>query len=373
MESKRKKVFASKIGGIPPYRVVSIDALRGFDMFWIVGGAAFFVNLLALFNIHTAQFGHSAWNGFTFWDLIFPLFIFIMGLSMAYSIGKRLERGESRKNLYIHIVKRTLILFILGLIYNGLLDFNFAAQRYAGVLQRIALCYFFASIIVMNASIKWQAIWAAIILLFYWGIMMLIPVPGFGAGVLTPTGNLSAFIDQHFLPGSFCCYRFGDNEGIISTIPGISTALIGVLAGHWLQTSFSQLKKVLGLLLGGIAFIFIGLLWNFVFPINKLIWTSSYVLYAGGWSLLLFCLFYWLIDVRGWQTWAFPFVVIGLNSITIYLCTALFNFSIIANIFIHGFSPHLGIYQPLFLVICTLAVEWFFLYFLFKRKIFLKV
>lgn len=373
MTSKIKKIFASKIERIPSNRVVSIDALRGFDMFWIVGGASFFVSLLALFNIHTTQFEHAAWNGFTFWDLIFPLFVFIMGISMTFSISKRLERGDSRKDLYKHIVIRTLILILLGLIYNGLFDLNFIEQRYAGVLQRIALCYFFASLIVMNTNKKWLAIWAAFLLFFYWGAMVLIPVPGFGAGILTPSGNLSAFIDQHILPGTFCCYEFGDNEGFLSTIPAISTALIGVLAGHWLQTSFSQLRKVLGLLLGGIAFIFVGLLWNFVFPINKLIWTSSYVLYSAGWCLLLLCLFYWIIDARGWQSWAFPFVVIGLNPITIYMASSLFNFGIIANIFIHGFSPHLGIYQRLFLVICTLAVEWFFLYFLFKRKIFLKV
>ena len=373
MASKVKKIFASIIEGIPPYRLVSIDALRGFDMFWIVGGATFFVSLLALFNIHTTQFEHAAWHGFTFWDLIFPLFVFIMGISMTFSINKRLERGENRKDIYKHIVIRTLILILLGLIYNGLLDLDFAYQRYAGVLQRIALCYFFSSIIVMNTKIKGQIIWTASLMLFYWGAMMLIPVPGVGAGVLTPSGNLSAFIDQKLLPGTFCCYEFGDNEGILSTIPAISTALLGALTGHWLQSSFSKKRKALGLMIAGIASLLLGLLWNLVFPINKLIWTSSYVLYSAGWSLLLLCLFYWLIDVQGWQSWSFPFVLIGLNPITIYMASALFDFSIIAKIFIHGFMDEMGRYQPLFLVTCTLIVKWYFLYFLYKHKIFLKV
>lgn len=372
MTSKIKKIFASKIEGIPSNRVVSIDALRGFDMFWIIGGASFFVSLLALFNIHTTQFEHAAWNGFTFWDLIFPLFVFIMGISMAYSISKRLERGDSRKALYKHIFIRTLILILLGLIYNGLFDLNFVEQRYAGVLQRIALCYVFSSLIVMNTNKKWQAIWAAFLLFFYWGVMVLIPVPGVGASVLTPSGNLSAFIDQRLLLGSFCCYEFGDNEGILSTIPAISTALLGVLTGHWLQSSFSKNKKALGLIVAGIVSLILGLLWNLVFPINKLIWTSSYVLYSAGWCFLLLCLFYWLIDVRGWQSWAFPFVLIGLNPITIYMASGLFDFGIIAKIFIHGFMNDLGTYQPLFLVICALIIKWYFLYFLYKHKIFLK-
>lgn len=291
---------------------------------------------------------------------------------MTYSTSKRLERGDSRKDIYIHVIKRTLTLIILGLVVNGLFDFNFADFRYAGVLQRIGICYFFAPVILIHASKKWQAILAIIFLIVYWTAMEFIPVPGFGAGVLTPEGNLSAFIDQHLLPGRFCCYRFGDNEGILSTIPAISTTLLGVLTGHWLRSSFSKNKKVIGILLAGIVSVILGLLWNLVFPINKLIWTSSYVLFTGGLSFLFLALFYWIIQIRGYQTWSFPFVVIGLNPITIYVLSAVFNFGSIVNIFVHGFIDYLGEFKPLFWTLCVFSVKWFFLYFLYKKKIFLK-
>lgn len=358
-------------------RIVSIDALRGFDMFWITGGAGLFLSLFQLlnhpfFNSLSHQLSHSKWNGFTFWDLIFPLFLFIVGASMPFSISKRLQRGDSRRMLYVHIVKRTLVLFILGLIYNGLLDFDFSEYRFAGVLQRISLCYFFTALIVMNTRIKGQVVFFLSILVSYWAIVTLIPVPGFGAGMLTPEGNLAAYIDQRVLPGKFCCYTFGDNEGILSTLPAISTTLLGVLSGHWIRSSFSQTKKVFGLLVAGIGCLGLGLIWNVVFPINKLIWTSSYVLYAGGWSLLLLCLFYWIIDVKSWKKWTFPFIVIGLNPITIYVAQSLFDFGIIANIFVHGFIDELGLLKPVFWSLCVLMVKWLSLFFLYKQKIFLR-
>ena len=369
--------MSTNLQGTPSGRIVSIDALRGFDMFWITGGATFIASFLALFNLPlfdslTQQFHHVAWNGFRFYDLIFPLFVFIMGASMVFSFHKRIERGDSKKDLYINVVKRTLTLFILGLIHNGLFNFDFSNFRYAGVLQRFALCYFFASIIFINTNIKGQAIFAAAILILYWAAMALIPVPGFGAGVLTPEGSLAAFIDQQFLPGRFCCYEFGDNEGIMSTIPAVASTLLGMLTGHLLRSSFSQIKKVQWLLIAGISSLLLAKLWNFAFPINKNLWSSSFVLYAAGWSLLLLCLFYWLIDIRGYQKWAFPFIVIGLNPITIYVAQSLFDFSIIANIFIHGFVDQLGIFSLFFKALSVLSVKWLFLYFLYKKKIFLK-
>ncbi len=369
--------MSTEMKNVPAGRVVSIDALRGFDMLWITGGASVLLSLVKWLNLPfaetiTRQFDHSSWNGFTFYDLIFPLFLFIVGASMPFSISKRLERGDSRKDLYVHIFKRALTLFVLGLVHNKILDFNFGNFRWAGVLQRISLCSLFAGIIVMNFKIKGQAITAGAILLLYWGAMALIPVPGFGSGALTPEGNLASYIDRLFLPGRFCCFEFGDNEGILSTIPAIATTLLGVLSGHWLRTSQPQGTKVLRLAAVGVACLVVAGLWSIVFPINKLIWTSSYVLYAGGWSMLLLALFYWIIDVRGYQRWAFFFVVIGLNPITIYVAQSLFNFGIIADIFIHGFVDHLGAFKPFFVASCVLAVKWLFLFFLYKQKIFLK-
>lgn len=357
-------------------RIVSIDALRGFDMFWITGGGAIAAAMLGLFdgplaNTLLGQIEHSQWNGFTFWDLIFPLFMFIVGVSLPFAISRRLERGDDRSGLYKHILRRFVTLMLLGFIYNGLLDFNLAQMRWAGVLQRISLGYLFAALILMNTRVRGQAIWTGAILVVYWALMTFVPVPGHGAGVLTPEGNLAAWLDTLFLPGQFCNGIF-DNEGILSTLPSISTTLMGVLAGHWLRSAAAPGTKAARLALSGVACLALALIWNPFFPINKLIWTSSYVLFAGGWSLLFLALFYWIIDVRGWQKWAFPFIVIGLNPITIYVAQTLFDFSIIANIFIHGFIGQTGALQPLIQALSVFAVKWLLLYFLYSRKIFLK-
>jgi len=362
---------------IPPGRVVSIDALRGFDMFWIIGGAEFVRALVEYADIPwlmplTRQFSHTDWNGFTFYDLIFPLFLFIVGASMPFAISRRLERGDSRRQLYLHVFQRFVTLLFLGFIYNGLLDFDFSHFRYTGVLHRIAVCYLLTALIVMNTGIRGQALTGVVILLFYWAIMKLVPVPGFGAGVLTPEGNLSAFVDQKLLPGAFCCYKFGDNEGILSTIPAVATTLMGVLAGHWLRTGKPGAGKALKLAIAGGASLVLALVWSPAFPINKLVWASSYVLFAGGWSLLLLALFYWIIDVRGYRKWALFFVVIGLNPITIYVVQSQFDFNLVSNIFIRGFIGHLGAFRPVTETACYILFSWLFLYFLYRKKIFLK-
>ena len=361
-----------------PGRVVSIDALRGFDMFWITGGGMLIHALAKTFHnpftqFLETQFHHVRWEGFHFYDLIFPLFMFIVGAVLPFSLTKYLERGGSKAVLYKRVVRRTVLLIFLGLIYNGLLDFQFDHLRYAGVLQRIAIGYFFAALIVINFSRKWQVVWAAGLLLGYWAIMKLVPVPGYGAGVLTPQGNLAAWIDQHFLPGVFCCYKYGDNEGIISNIPAIVTVLMGTFAGHWLRTEHNQKRKVLGLTLAGVVSLIVGLIWGHWFPIIKNLWTSSYVLYAGGWRLLLLALFYWIIDIKGYRKWAFFFIVIGMNPITIYVAQRLFDFGIIANIFVHGFINYLGPWRILFWAVCVVTVKWLFLYHLYRQKIFLRV
>ncbi len=370
-------VMSTPLLEVPWERVLSIDALRGFDMFWIIGGGGIAVRLFEWLRLPFSdavirQFEHSAWHGFTFEDLIFPLFLFIAGLSMPFSLGKRVQRGDSRAELSRHIFRRFAVLFLLGLVYNGILGFDFGGMRYAGVLQRIALCYLFASIIFIHTTIRGQAIWAGAILLVYWAAMMLIPVPGFGAGVLTPEGNLASFIDRMFLPGRFCCFEYGDNEGILSTIPAVSTALLGVLAGHWLRTDRTPRAKTFGLLVAGGASLVLALLWNIVFPINKLLWTSSYVLLAAGWSLLFLAAFYWFIDARGYRSWAFPFIIVGMNAITIYIVQDLFDFGSVAQIFIHGFVDYLGGFKPLFAATAVLTVKWLFLWFLYRQKIFLK-
>ena len=359
-------------------RVASIDALRGFDMFWITGGEAVIHALHktapgSATDLLSVQFEHVHWAGFHFYDLIFPLFLFVVGAVLPFSLTKRLEAGADRGRLYRHLVKRLVVLFALGLVYNGLLDFNFHHLRIAGVLQRIALCYFFAALIVMNTRIRGQIAFFAGILIVYWLAMMLVPVPGAGSGVLTPDGNLASFIDRHLLPRPYCCFAQGDNEGILSTIPAIATTLMGVLAGHWLRSKRPPNRKTLGLVAAGVASLLVGYLWSFNFPIIKNLWTSTFVLFAGGWSLLLLALFYWIIDVKGCRRWSFFFTIIGVNAITIYLVHQLFDFGTVTTIFVHGFIHRMGAIEPLFWAASVMMTGWLFLYFLYRQKIFLKV
>lgn len=347
-------------------------------MFWITGGDAFFIALFTFFGTPffgklSLQLDHPVWSGFHFYDLIFPLFLFIVGLSMPFSITRRMELGSSKKDLYYHVFRRTLILYLLGLVYNGLFNLDFETMRYTGVLPRIAFTYFFASVIVMNFKQRGQLIWAVAILLGYWLILLLVPVPGFGAYNLTPEGNLAGFIDRKFLPGSFCCYKFGDNEGILTNFPAIVNVLAGVLAGYRLMKPEPDKTKIIFFTLSGFGLIITALIWDLVYPINKYLWTGSYVAFTCGLSMLSICLFYWLIDVRGYTKWAFPFTVIGMNCITIYVLQAVFDFGVISKIFIHGFYTKMGAFQFPFYEFSVLTVKWLFLYFLYKKRLFLKV
>lgn len=359
-------------------RIASIDALRGFDMLWISGGEEL---IHTFYTAHptrvtaalATQFQHVEWAGFHFYDLIFPLFVFVVGLVLPFSLTRRLEAGGDRRQLYLHALRRFGVLLLFGLLYNGLLDFNFHQLRLSGVLQRIAIAYFCATLLAMNLKVRGQVIATACILLGYWAIMALVPVPGFGAGAYTPQGSLAAYVDQRFLPKPFCCYPFGDNEGLISMIPAVATCMMGVLAGHWLRSARPPNRKAAGLALAGVASLAVALLWSLDFPIIKNIWSSSFVLFAGGWSLLLLALFYWVMDARGYRQWAFFFVVIGANSIAVYLAHRFFDFRILGDIFIHGLFPYMGAWRPFCREVAGLAVSWCLFLYLYRHKIFLRV
>jgi len=363
-------------------RLLSLDALRGFDMFWIAGGEVIIAALAKythcpVFNWLHIQMEHAEWNGFHFYDLIFPLFLFLAGVSMPFSVLKRKERGDSPKAIYLHLLKRLGLLIALGMIYNGFLYLDWPNIRFASVLARIGLGWFFASVIVLNFKPKAIVIWFWGILLGYWALMTLIPVPGFGAGNPTLEGNLSAYIDRLLLPGQLYD-KVMDPEGILSTIPAISTGLLGALTGLFLRENKLKWNKMQkGLILAGMGTLLIGVaaLWNPLFPINKKMWTSSFVLCAGGSSLLLLSVFYLIIDAWGFRKWAFPFVVIGMNSITIYMMQPAFQgFNYFKDFvfggFIHLFSEPV---QPVLNSIAYVFVGWLVLYFLYKKKIFLKV
>lgn len=362
-----------------PARVTSIDALRGFDMFWIKGGEDLIHSLYAILpNTATAalntQFRHVEWAGFRFYDLIFPLFLFLVGVVLPFSLGRHEEQGGSKKTLYWRAFRRLLLLFALGLVVNGLFRNGLHDLRIPGVLQRIAICYFVAAIIVINFKVRGQAIIAAVLLLGYWALMMLVPVPDVGAGVLTPEGNLTGYVDRLIVPRPFCCYKYGDNEGLLSTIPAVGTALLGAIAGWWLRSGLrAPVQKAAGLAIAGVVLVAVGAVWNIWFPIIKNIWSSSFVLFAGGWSLLLLALFYWIIDVKGYRRWSFFFLVIGANAITIYVLRGQISLSIILRYLGYAHSGDIGIYWLAFWRVVEIAVFWLFLLFLYRKRWFLRV
>lgn len=367
----------AKTAPVKTGRITSIDALRGFDMFWIKGGENLVHSIYALIpvSIMTAidkQFDHVEWAGFHFYDLIFPLFLFLVGVVLPFSMGRHLEQGGGKKALYWRAFRRLILLFFLGLVYNGLFRHSLHDLRIPGVLQRIAICYFIAAIVVINFKVRGQAIITGLLLLGYWAAMALIPVPGIGAGVITPAGNLSGYIDRQLVPHPFCCYAFGDNEGLFSTIPAVATALLGALAGWWLRSGRQPAKKAAGLALAGIGCLAAGSIWSIWFPIIKNVWSSSFVLFAGGWSLLFLALFYWIIDVRGFQRWSFFFVVIGANAILIYVLRGQINLNMVLGWL--GYSQKaLGAGWMLFWRLVEIGVFWVFLYFLYRKRWFLRV
>ena len=344
-------------------RLHSLDALRGFDMWWIVCGEGIFHGLAgavkdkyglvqstvdwqirgeAPMNIverslvgMSNQLHHTVWNGFTFYDLIFPLFIFIAGVSMPYSMGKQLERSgidrsAARSKILRSLLKRTILLILLGCMVNGALRFNgYEQTRFASVLGRIALGCFGAALIYLYVPSGKIMYWITGILIGYWALLYLVPVPGYGAGVITPEGNITAWFDRHFLPGKLH-RKVYDPEGLLSTIPAVASALLGVLCGQYIRTSaqkgFSTIQAM-NLFGFGVALLLAGWAWNFVFPVNKILWSSSYVLVAGGWSMMALAIFYFIIDVKGYRNWSRPLVWIGTNSILIYVAAhGLVNF-----------------------------------------------
>jgi predicted acyltransferase len=355
---------------------MSLDALRGFDMFWIIGGSGLVLSLAHVLGFEEAsirglrdQFEHATWNGFNFIDLIFPLFVFMVGVAMPFSFGKHLDRGESRDRLYWRICRRTVLLILLGIICNnGLLRLPLAEHRFCSVLGRIGLCYFFASLITLHSSVRGRLLWIAALLLGYWAALMWIPVSNYGPGNLAPGATLTDYLDRTMLPGRLYV-GVRDPEGLLATVPAIATALIGVLAGGWLRESRRNGHvKAAALLIAGLICLALGSLWDQSFPINKNLWSSSFVLWTGGLSLMLLGLFYLVIDVWGWKMWAFFFFVIGTNAITIYVGQQWIDFDAVGRLlFGHAPLPQALLHHA------GLAAKWLTLYLLYRQRIFLRL
>ena len=370
-------------------RITSVDALRGFALLWILGPADLALSLRemtagapspirAIGAFVGEQFTHADWEGLRFYDLVFPLFIFTVGVSIVFSLN-RLSARDGRLRAHLRVARRALLLFGLGLFFYGGVSTLWPDIRLMGVLQRIALCYLFASLLFLHLSPKGLAAAFAALLVGYWALMTFWPVPGIGAASYASDVNLAHWIDAHYLPGQ----KWGgawDPEGLLSTLPAIGTCLIGVFAGLLLMNrQVAPAQKSLWLVGGGAAMVLVGLLWGLQFPIIKLIWTSSFVLVTGGLSLLLLGAFHYVVDVRGARAWTTVFVWLGANAITLYLLFYVANFERIAirlvggdvALFLdQGIAQGTGRFAAHALALAMVVAVAAFLY---RRKIFLRV
>src|SRR5678816_334447 len=300
-------------------RLVSLDVFRGLTVAGMV-----LVNNPGTWSSIYWPLEHAEWNGWTPTDLVFPFFLFIVGVSITLAFGRRIEERGVTRDLYIKVIKRSLIIFGLGLFLNGFPHFQLATIRIPGVLQRIAVCYLVASVIFLGTRVRTQLLIALALLVFYYILMTKIPAPGFAAGDLTKEGSLASYVDRVvFGPHIWKQGKVYDPEGILSTIPAIATTLFGILAGHWFRTERTHYEKVAGLFVAGAVCVMIGWAWNPFFPINKALWTSSYVFFTAGLALQLLALCYWLIDIKGHRRWAWPFEVFGMNAIALFVGSGL--------------------------------------------------
>ncbi len=361
-------------------RIVSIDALRGFDMFWIMGpelGNSFVSGLVILMVGHlpesvSYQLEHH-WGTFGAWDMIMPLFLFIAGVSLPFSIGRRIEAGDGRQAIYLRALRRVVILWILGMISQGnLLQFRLDHLKvYSNTLQSIAVGYLVATVALVELrTVARQTVLCASLLIGFALVMLYVPPPGGVAGDFSPNGNLACWIDKtvmgHFMDG-------GGYTWILSSLGFAATVIMGSLAGHALKAPLPGARKVLILTGAGIACLILGWAANFAVPIIKHLWTSSMVLWAGGWSLLLLALFYLVIDVLGYKRWAFPLQVIGANAIVAYMAEKLFGIEHICRGLFGGLCAHFGPARQFTLTCLSILFLWSLLYYLYRNRTFVRI
>lgn len=366
-------------------RLISLDAFRGFTI-----AAMIIVNTPG--GSHNDAYGplrHAEWNGITPTDFIFPFFIFIVGVSIVLSYTKQQARGVARRLMTRKVLSRSVIIFALGIFLNLFPAFDFAGLRIPGVLQRIALVFLACALLFLYTSRRTQAGLAAGILIIYWLLMTLVPVPGYGYAILEPGKNLAAWFDSMLIPGTMYQGTW-DPEGVLSTFPAIASGITGMLAGHLLIAGKTRERKIIWLFFAGLIGYGLGNCWNWFFPLNKNLWTSSYVMYTSGLAAMILAAFYFFIDVLGYSKWTKPGVIFGSNAITAYVIAgilpSLLNMSLgggesgsggesINSLFMNGltgagFSPPFAslLWALGFCLICYIPV-----YLLYKKRIFIKV
>lgn len=339
---------------------------------------------------------HAQWNGWTPADFIFPSFLFLVGVSMVFSFAARVTRGESRKQILLHAFKRSLILIAIGLLVNAMpiVGLNLHTWRFEGVTQRIALCYLASAILVLWSNPRGQVIALVACLLGYWAILRFVPVPGFGIPgrdipFMDPDRNIAAWLDRKLFMGHL--YNgTRDPEGIMHTIPAIGTTLLGVLTAHWLRSDRDPNRKMLRLLIFGICGLGVGLAWNRWFPINKNLWTSSFVLFAGGFSLVFLALLYWVLEIKRWRgRWTMPVLVFGMNAISGFVADsfvygpgytftarapsgATMNWHAAAQAYMESFGLSVANASLVYSVIAVLFC-WLLLWLLWRKGVFIKI
>ena len=365
-------------------RLMSLDALRGFDMFFIMGLSGLIVSLCALWpnpvtEVISSHMSHVDWDGLRHHDTIFPLFLFLAGVSFPFSYAKQREQGASMKSIYWKIFRRAAILIFLGMVYNGFFKLDFENLRCASVLARIGIAWMFAALLYVNFGVRTRAVISVVILVGYALLTKYVGAPDVpDADPLSREGNIVGYIDRLFLPGRLIYdgNRF-DPEGLLSAIPAIVTAMLGIFTGELIRLPKEKLsgeRKTLYMLGAAVVLALVAIIGKGFVPVNKMLWSSTFVCAVGAYSVAMMAIFYYIIDVRGWQKWTLIFRVVGMNSITIYLAQRFINFSGISNFFIGGFAGLLPeqwasvVTQAGFVTAC-----WLFLYFLYRKQTFLKV
>lgn len=377
---KRTERFSlSDMPSVSGTRIASVDALRGFDMFWIIGGDIGFQSLDNVFNSKLTafiknQFDHAEWFGFHFEDIIMPLFLFLVGLSMTFSFRKRLEKGEGKREILIHTLKRVLLLWFLGMIVQGNLlsydpsDFRF----YTNTLQAIASGYLIASLLILYLPLSSQFLVTMMLMFSYWVIIGLFPLEGEAWHRYDPENNVAMIIERTVMGRHI---GWGSYTWLLSSLNFGATVMLGVYAGYLMMLPGTQWSKFRQYLVSGILLILISLFWDILHPIIKKIWTGSFVLFSGGISFMLFALFYFVIDILRIQNGIRWMTVIGSNAITAYVAWHLFgnNFMDMASVFLNGLKPCIDEWYITLRIFGGTLILYFILLFLYRRKIFIKI
>lgn len=364
-------------------RLISLDVFRGMTVAGMI-----LVNSPGNGEFVYPQLAHAEWNGCTFADFIFPFFLFIVGVAVTFSLLKRKERGDSSAKLMLQVFRRSFIIMLLAFILGLFSKFDLSHIVFTGVLKRIAVVYFIISLIFLKTSSKTQAVIFGSLLIIYWGLLTLIPVPGVGKPNLGMTTNLSAWLDNLLMHGHLARGNW-DPLGILSTIPAISTALLGVLTGHLLKSDKDKVTQTIYMFVAGTTLIVAGYLWGFWFPINKSLWSSSFVLFTGGFALNIFAVCFWLVDIKKYKSWTKPFLVFGMNAITVYFLAVLVgrilklikltnDSGTLVNLKIYLYETiFLPVFDPmsasLVYALCYVLLWYGLMSILYKKKIFIKV